>query len=215
MNSVSIRKYKARDRNAVRKISIKTAFLGRPASVFFSGDSVLADILTLYFTDYEPESCFVAEINSKVIGYIIGSKNVSRMKNVFCFKILLRVILKAFINGTILKFKNIRFFVYCIRSFLKGEFFVPDFSKLYPGTFHININGDFRGQDVGKKLMDHFLDYLTQNEVSGVHCATVNESAKGFFIRQGFGVLFKKKRTYWRKYLEENLSFYILGKKFK
>lgn len=63
MIDVSIRKYKAQDRQAIRDICYDTAFLGESASVFFDAKEILADFVTLYFTDYEPESCFVSEVN--------------------------------------------------------------------------------------------------------------------------------------------------------
>ena len=67
MNSLYlIRKYKKEDKKSVRRIACDTAFMGEPCEKFFNGRDFLADILILYFTDYEPESCFVAELNDKV-----------------------------------------------------------------------------------------------------------------------------------------------------
>jgi len=73
--SVNIRKFESKDRGQLRSISHDTAFMGQPASVFFEGREVFCDALNLYFTDYEPESCFVAEVDSVVIGYLIGAKS--------------------------------------------------------------------------------------------------------------------------------------------
>ncbi len=43
----------------VRKISWDTALLGESGSIFFDNEEILSDVLTLYFTDYEPESCLL------------------------------------------------------------------------------------------------------------------------------------------------------------
>lgn len=214
-DNIIVRNFKEQDRPVLRQISIDTAFMGKPASLFFEGNKVLADVLTLYFTDYEPDSCFVAVKDNQVIGYIIGSKDVSVMERVFKFKILPRLIIESVHEGILLKTKNIRFFIHCISSVFRGEFFVPNFSREYPATFHINIDTKFRGLSIGKMLMEHYLSYLKQNLVSGVHCSTISEGAGNFFIKQGFVLLFRKKRTYWERYSGKDSSLYILGRKLK
>ncbi len=75
-----IRPFTAQDRPAVRCLSCETAFLGLPREGIFADDEVLAVFLTLYFKDQEPESCFVAEDNAAVIGYLAGAKDVRAMK---------------------------------------------------------------------------------------------------------------------------------------
>ena len=70
-----IRKFQSGDREAVRRICCATALLGNPSSIFFDGDEIFADAITLYFTDYEPESCFVAEHQGEVVVYLIGAKD--------------------------------------------------------------------------------------------------------------------------------------------
>ena len=76
--NVSIRPYERRDRKTLRQISYETSFLGK-ADDLFDEPKILEDALTLYFTDSEPQSCFVAEYNGKVIGYLIGTKNEEQM----------------------------------------------------------------------------------------------------------------------------------------
>lgn len=71
-NNIFIRKFNNCDRKDIRRISCDTAFLEESRKVFFDDDEILADALTLYFTDYEPDSCFVAVKNDKIIGYIKG-----------------------------------------------------------------------------------------------------------------------------------------------
>ena len=61
-----IRPYQKEDRPSVRRISCETAFLDADLHDFFSDEEILADALTLYFTDYEPESCFVAELEEQI-----------------------------------------------------------------------------------------------------------------------------------------------------
>ena len=121
MEDVVIRRYKREDRQAVRDIAWETAFMGESASVFFSDREIFADFLTLYFTDHEPESCFVAESKGHVVGYLIGAEDEARVKKIFIFKIMPILFIKAITRGALLKKKDSKYLRNCFNSFLKGE----------------------------------------------------------------------------------------------
>src|SRR5438309_1543057 len=70
----SIRSYQASDRGAVRKLCCETGFLGHPIDPVFQDRELFADFLTTYYTDHEPESSFVLEINGEIRGYLLGSR---------------------------------------------------------------------------------------------------------------------------------------------
>ena len=209
---IIIRKFVVEDGEAIRRITFDTAFLGEPASIFFDDEEIFADALSLYFTDYEPESCFVAVFNEKVIGYIFGTKNIPKMNRTFILKIIPGLGIKAIRRGTLFRKKVNQFLMYCAKSFLKGELNTPNFSKQYPATFHINIDKDFRGLHIGANLLEHYLQYLKENNVTGVQCSTISEGAKIFFEKMGFYVLYEIKRSYWRSYTGKDFSYYVLGK---
>jgi len=67
-----IRPYLPADRDAVRQICCDTGFSGDPIDPLFSDRDVFADFFTRYYTDWEPESAWVAESNGHVVGYLIG-----------------------------------------------------------------------------------------------------------------------------------------------
>ena len=87
-NNIIIRKFNNYDREDVRRISCDTAFSEGSRKNIFDDDEILADLLTLYFTDYEPNSCFVAVKNDQVIGYIIGTTDVKLMQKIFFIRIV-------------------------------------------------------------------------------------------------------------------------------
>ncbi len=60
-SDVKIRRYEARDRDAVRWLCCQTGFLGKPIDPVFEDRELFADYLTSYYTDIEPESSFVLE----------------------------------------------------------------------------------------------------------------------------------------------------------
>ena len=209
---ISVRKFRAADREAVRKISCHTAFLDKAHEALFRDEKILADVLTLYYTDHEPASCFVAVEHDKVIGYLIGSKNVKKMYNVFIKKILPELIIESLQKKIIFTMSNLRFFVRILASFLKGEFFVPDYSSKYPATLHINLEAHYRGRKVGTCLIEHYLVFLREEGMRGLHLGTMSEGAKCFFLKLGFSLLHSSKRTYLRCYLKQDIPYYVFGK---
>jgi hypothetical protein len=213
---VSIRKYKAQDRQAIRDICYDTAFLGESASVFFDAKEILADFVTLYFTDYEPESCFVSEVNGEVIGYLTGATSITRLSNIFVTRIAPKLGMKVLLNCTIFKKKNIIFLFHWLLDFLKGEFFkAPDFSKQYPATLHINLKRDFRSLGIGTKLIGGYLDYLIKKDIPGIHLATISDKAGEFFEKAGFNLLSRGSVSCLRYILHRDVPIYIYGKKLR
>lgn len=214
LDSVSIRKFLSCDREDLRRISCETAFSGLKPGMVFSDNEILCDALTLYYTDYEPESCFVAIAENQVVGYIIGTKDVLNMEHLSSKKIFPRLIWKALRRKFFLSIGNLKFIFYCLRSACKGEFFMPNFSKEFPSMLHINIASAYRASGIGERLIRTFETYLKDQHSGGVYFATFSESAKDFFIKMGFSVLFQGKRSYLKPYLGKEVNFYVFGKKF-
>jgi GNAT superfamily N-acetyltransferase len=210
---ILIRPFTAGDREAVRRISCQTAFLGLPVQDFIDDEEIVADALTLYYTDYEPGSCFVAVDRGNVIGYIIGSRNLSAASKIAHRKIIVLIFQKLIRKYLFFRKNTIRFLFRVLKSALRGEFFAPDFSKAYPATLHINIDKDFRGEQVGSRLIETYINFLRGHHVSGVHFGTVSERAKDFFLKNGFQILFKQRRSYLSDYTGKPVMFYIFGKK--
>lgn len=134
--------------------------MGEGAERFFSGKEILCDFLTRYFTDYEPQSCFVAESDGSVVGYLIGSISLQVLEQKAMAKVIPSLFLEGVFSGVLFSPKNARFLFHVFTSFLKGEFHAPDVRQEYPAVMHINIRDGFRGQGIGKRLIDAFCEYL-------------------------------------------------------
>jgi GNAT superfamily N-acetyltransferase len=209
---VSIRKFQTKDRFALRQIAHDTALMGEPAALFFQGQEVISDAFSLYFTDYEPGSCFVAEVNDQIVGYLIGAKNKISAEAIFNHQIALPLFIKALKSGIFLSIKNLIFVFSCLKDLLINGIKTPDFNRAYPATFHLNIKDGFRGLDIGTKLISAYLGYLKIEGVPGAHLATMSEGAAKFFSAQGFVQLYKGKRSYFRHILHRDVPLYIFGK---
>ena len=208
-----VRKFTAQDKAAIRRLSCETAFFDLPREAIFNDDEILADFLTLYFTDYEAGSCFVAVDNGDVVGYLIGSKNTAMMKKAINSEIVPALTAKIFRRKTLFSKTNIRFLLYCLLSLVKGEFFMKNFSKEYPATLHININKAYRKQGIGRKLIETYLSFLQECGVKGVYLSTISENARTFFLKLGFDILCVKKRSYLKLLTAREVNLYVLGKR--
>jgi len=210
---ISIRQYRKDDRAYIRDIAYNTAFLGESAGAFIKGKDIFADFLTLYHTDYEPASCFVAEVDGRVVGYLLGANNAAHFRRIFPFRVFPRLLTQVIINGALLRKKNIIFVFHCLLSFLKREFKTPDFTREYPASLHVNIEQGFRNLGIGSRLVNAYLDYLRSKKIEGVYLATMSDKAASFFKAQGFVLLHQGIRSYFRHILHRDIPIYIYGKK--
>ena len=212
-SDIIIRKFKNEDRKAVKEICLETSFLEEPRGFFLDDDEILSNLLYLYYTDYVPESCFVAVHDGKVIGYLIGSKNVKSMDIKFNLKVFPCIILRIIYRGLLFRKHFLIFIFNVFKGFFNGDFSFPDFCADYPATFHVNIDAGYRGLGVGSRLIENYLNYLKENKTKGLHFGTMSEEAKEFFLKSGFRLLFETETIYLRYYFKRKLPYYIFGKK--
>lgn len=213
MSCVSIRKYSSYDRQAIRTICYETAFNGDSAEIFFGDKGILADVVTSYYTDYEPESIFVAQVNQNIVGYLTGCLLSRRYFKVWIFKILPKVTVKFLYKGAIFRLKNFKFLCHLAISFLKGDFKKPFSYREYPAHLHINIIKDYRGMGIGSKLINAFLEYVRTQEIKGIVVTSASLNAKTFFERKGFQLIYTKSIKC-LNYLSEHPSWlYVLARK--
>ena len=55
-------------------VVLPNRFLGEPIDPVYEDRQLFADFLTTYYTDQEPESSFVLEIDGEIRGYLLGSR---------------------------------------------------------------------------------------------------------------------------------------------
>ena len=70
-----IRPYESRDREAVRRVCFETGYMGDPIAWQWRDAESFADLFTSYYTDHEPESATVVEIDGRVVGYLLGCRD--------------------------------------------------------------------------------------------------------------------------------------------
>ena len=209
-SKIIIRSFKKDDRGPLRKLCADTAFMGEPVERFFPDRELFCDWACSYYTDYEPESIFVAEYEGGVSGYIMGSKDEPKYRRVSAE--LSRLFLKRTLGRFLFESSSRSLLFSLVKSFMSGEFKRPDFSRHYPAHLHINVDKAFRGSGIGSMLMNRFEDYLRSSKVYGARLATISARANRFFQKQGFGILYRRRVTYFDYLAPEEIYLSMYGK---
>ncbi len=195
---MKIRRYRDTDKNPIRKISFFTSHSNFSAYV---SEGLIEDLLTLYHTDYEPESIFVAEENRKIEGYITGCREIKGFYHIFAVKVIPYIALKI-LTGKY--YVNFRLVVPLIFDLLlkRGEYI-----KGYPCFLHIDILPGFRNKKLGSKMVKMFLADVCK--MVQIKTNTENSGAINFFRRAGFRIK-KIEKSYLLSYINKKDVSYVI-----
>jgi ribosomal protein S18 acetylase RimI-like enzyme len=191
IGDIVIRLYKPGDRNSLRKINCDTFDCGAPVEKFFHDREIVADLLTGYYTDFEPGSLWVAEDNNQVVGYLSGCLDSYRYKKIMRRHIIPGVFVKAIARGTFFCCQSRQMLNAWIKTLFIGGFSRNIFLNGYPAHLHINLQKNFRGKNIGSSLVKNFLWQAGESGIKGVYAAVRgdNEPARKMFTRMGFKIL--------------------------
>ncbi|GFP21014.1 hypothetical protein HKBW3S06_00240 [Candidatus Hakubella thermalkaliphila] len=211
---ILIRPFESGDRDAVRRIFADTAYFGDPLETYFDDREMLCDYYVTYYTDYESQSCFVAEADGEVVGYIMGCLKTERQRRILRSKIVPAVLRGLLAGKYQVGRKTWCFLLRYLRSVLRGEFPHVD-EERYPAHLHINVTARFRGMGAGKGLMSRYLTWLRENSIPGVHVETTtrNAVAVDFFKQFGFQLLEARTITFWHGFVEGEVKLLLFGKR--
>jgi len=187
---VIIRPYRLPDRFALREIACDTAERGEPVETFFHDRELVADLLTSYYTDFNPEAVWVAESEGRVVGYLTGAFDASHHDRLTLRSVLPGALARALGRGVIFHADTWRLIGSGLATGWVGGWQRRIPLKEYPAHLHINIRAGQRGRDIGRKLMESFLQQLKANSLPGVHAVARgdNQGSGHFFKRMGFSV---------------------------
>ena len=207
-----IRPYRPEDREAVRAICADTGFLGKPIDPVFEDRELFADYLTRYYTDKEPESTFVCELDGVVKGYVMGSrfpKNKSHYERWLLPRLVLLGLWRYFARPY---HADTRHYVRWILTQSRKElpFTPPDIPH-----FHFNMRPEARSVGASRELVDTFLHYLREHGEKQVYAQVVTyETRRGVrtFERYGFRVIDEREVTKYREYYPEKIYLFTILK---
>jgi hypothetical protein len=168
--SGTIRPYRAEDREIVRDICRRTAYRNKGSSAVFEDGELFADYWTRYYTDFEPESCFVVEEEGEVLGYLLGCMDSERHVRVMARRIVPNVLARAFWKLATFQFRKAssRRMLYWLVS--RGWREVPDIAtERFPAHYHCNVSRKGYGKGYYSALVLRFLEEMDGRGVRGLH----------------------------------------------
>lgn len=200
-HDVSVRPYRRADRSVVRRLCCETGYLGKAIDPVFEDRELFADYLTSFYTDWEPESCFVLERDGVVMGYLMGSR-------------------RPFLHQWHSFFLNISLFVRGLfryphynaasKAFVRWILLnawreVPAAPRRIP-HFHFNMLPEAQSIAGTRQLLVNYFQHLRAHGEKQVFGQVVTfEERRGarMFERYGFQVIAKSEITKYRAHREE------------
>ena len=193
---MQIRPYEPRDRAGLRQICCDTADAGQPVESFFPDREVFGDLLTNYYTEFEPRSTFVADNGGEVVGYTTGCLDTKRFLSTMKWRIVPVVLVKALLRGTLWHPQTVRLLRANLGLWLKSGHRTGPTLDDYPAHLHVNVREGFRGQRLGQQLVAMFCERARAAGVRGLHAgvSAENAPARHFFEQLGFAEVQREAR---------------------
>ncbi|HEX8280378.1 MAG TPA: hypothetical protein VF551_03295, partial [Chthoniobacterales bacterium] len=199
----SIRPYRPSDREAVRRLCCQTGFLGEPVDPVYEDRELFADFLTTYYTDHEPESSFVLEVDGELRGYLLGSRK-PLLNQLYSFYQNLCLSIRALLRYRRYNDRSRRFIRWIV---MNGWREVPAAPRRTP-HFHINLLPDARKMSTTRALLSAYFSYLYRSGEKRVYGQIVTfESRRGerMFERYGFRVMNRAEITKYKSFHHESV----------
>ena len=199
----SIRPYRRSDRAAIRRLCCQTGFLGEPIDPIYEDLELFADFLTTYYTNHEPESSFVLEVDGEIKGYLLGSRKPLR-NQLYSFLQNIWLFFRALVRYPRYNETSRRFIRWMISH---GWREVPAAPRRTP-HFHINLLPEARKVSTTRALISAYLSYLYRCGEKRVYGQIVTfESRRGekMFERYGFRVMNRAEITKYKAFYPESV----------
>lgn len=202
-SKVIVRPFEEKDRESIRAICKKTGQKGHPTRLFFEDEEIIPILFADYYMDYEPESCFVAEVDGRVVGYNVGCKNTARKIQVLQTKIYPRLCLRILWKILTLQYRKKQTYQtlwWIISRSWRESFHLP--LDEYPAHLHLNVDVAYRSGGLGDRLSYTFRQHILERGVRGIHVIVREEEGKddlsSYLCRErGYKILSIKRNTVW------------------
>ncbi len=201
MAEFMIRPYQLKDREPVFRIGADTAFFGAPIETYMEDRNVFLDAFYAYYTDLEPEHAWVACADETVVGFLTGCID-SRSRGWKYRRFILPGLIGNLLRGKY-RFgkRSFGYIAGMLGGLMRGELTHTDLD-IYPAHLHINVESAWRGQRLGQRLMEAYLQQLRDLGVKGVYLDTtsLNEAACQLYEKMGFRLLEARPDRFWIKW---------------
>jgi GNAT superfamily N-acetyltransferase len=195
-----IRAYRDADRDAVFAIAASTAFFGEPVEAYMEDRSLFCDLLYRYYTVFERDLGLVVDDGETVTGFLLGCRD-SRAVRARWLRTILPGVLGRLVRGQYdIGPRTRRFALATMRATLRHGRPHADLAR-YPAHLHMNLLPSTRGQGLGRRLLEAYLQQLGALGVPGVHLNTTdfNVAACHLYEKVGFALLDARPATAWKE----------------
>ena len=184
----TVRPYRPDDRASVRHICHLTGYMGDPISWQWRDHASFADLFSGYYTDREPESSLVVEMDGRVVGYLLGCLDTARigdpLRPIYGHLARRGLLVRPGTAGVLWRSAWDGLADLAHRRPLLKEPIDP----AHPAHLHINLLPEARGKGVGRQLVSRWFGSLVDAGIPGCQLGTwaENGSAIAFFRSMGF-----------------------------
>ncbi len=191
-----IRKYRDSDREAVRRICCDTGFLGGPIDAIYQDRELFADLITGPYLDNEPDWALVAEIDGRVVGYLLGS-----VSKYFHLKLIrsgfhtARKMLAKMVTGRYADHPRSEQFVRWV--WITGFRERPKHPDR-AAHMHFNLEDVYRGRTIGKRIWLAYERMLYAEGIDhyyGEFFSHADRQPEQIYARYGFEVFDRRETT--------------------
>jgi len=199
---LTVRPYQPKDRADLFRIASDTAFFGEPIEIYLDDRRIFEDSFYAFYTDYEPEHCWVATADDQVVGFLTGCIHTRRQQAITKKKILPKVFLRFFTGHYKIERKTWKYQRRLLKEYLQPGKSTMD-NDLYPAHLHINVDSNWRGYGIGLRLMQTYFSQLRALNIPGVHLETTDQNitACRLYEKMGFQLVTTTQTDMWLEYL--------------
>ena len=180
---LTLRPYQPADLDALYRICVETGNAGQDASPLHSDLQLVGHIYAAPYGVLEPANVFVAEDDDGVAGYVVGTHDTDR------FTARLE---SEWWPALRARYTNAEGMTAAdrsrISSIMSPSHSPAELVAAYPAHIHMNLLPRLRGQRVGTRLLDLWIDQARAAGVKGIHlgASATNTGGIAFWTRSGF-----------------------------
>ncbi len=211
---VRIRRYQESDRASIRRLCCDTGFLGKPIDSVFTDRELFADLFTRAYLETEPEWAFVAEVDGRVVGYLLGSvsPNFNRALMRTGFQTASRMLFNL-LTGRYAQHPRSGQFV---RWLLTAGFREQPKHPADAAHLHWDLDHHFRGRGICRRLWEVYEARL--KKVGVEHCygsffSYRRRRPEAVYARYGFTVFDRRQTTLFRAEIPEPVEVVCVHKR--
>lgn len=191
---LALRPYRPEDLDALYAICLQTGDASKDATPLHSDPQLVGHIYSAPYGVLEPDNVFVAEDDAGVAGYVVGTHDSNR------FAVRLE---QDWWPDLRAKYADTTGMTEAdrdrIAAIMRPEKSPADIVAGYPAHIHMNLLSRLRGQRVGTRLLDMWVEQAKAAGVSGIHlgASASNSGGIAFWTRSGFTPLREEPGAVW------------------